>query len=274
MATDYASLIVASAKVDLGRNDHRTFTLASYDTELPGSRVTAPPGNHFKLQMSHIGVLSSADLLRFMGPDLTNSNYSDTADIEAVRALNIVMASHPNKDPSVYQGGQNKFFRYPSQNMFSNYDLGAGLIAVRGYYSSVRFSTSRTLLNLNSQCSPFYKAMNARDLVQEFQSSVSAGDWSALGKFLWMLRVKTSYMRAPDGTQNLKVKTVVGFSHKKVQASGNNQAGGLDEFNHGNANEITFELKGHQPEVTVSVKEYFLTGRFPLRVGKSKLTRS
>lgn len=234
--------------------------------------MTAPPGNHFQLRMSHNGVLSSADFLRFKGPDLTNSNHLDAADLEAVRVLNVVMASHPNKDDTVYQGGQNKFFRYPSQDMFSNYDLGGGLLAVRGYYSSVRFSTSRILLNLNSQCSPFYKAINARNLVQEFQSSVPVGDWPALGQFLWMLRVETSYLRAPDGTRIPRVRTVVGFSHKKVQGSGTDKAGGSDEFNQGNANEIRFESY-HRPQVKVSVKEFFLAGRFPLRIGRSKLIR-
>ncbi len=272
VATDYASLIVASATVDLGPSDHGTFTLKYYDTEIPEGRVTAPADNPFKLQMSFVGAISSSDLSKFMGPNLTNPKASDTADTEAVRVLNIIMASHPNQDPNVYQSTQNKFFRYPSQDRFSNYDLGAGLIAVRGYYSSVRFSTSRILLNLNVQCTPFYKAINARKLVQEFQTS-APDNWSALNSFLWKLRVKTSYMKAIDGTPKPKVMSVVGFSHKKVHASGTNKTVANPEFNHGDANEITFKLKRHQQEVTMSVTEYFLEGEFPLGFDSDKLTR-
>ena len=273
VATDYASLIVASATLELGPSDHRTFTLDHYDTEIPEVHVTAPPGNPFKLEMSLIGALSSSDFSKFMGPNLTNSIHSDTADTEAVRVLNVIMASHPNKDPDVYQGAQNKFFRYPSQDTFSDYDLGAGLIAVRGYYSSVRFSTSRILLNLNVQCTAFYKAINARELVQEFQKS-APDDWSALNSFLWMLRVKTSYMKALDGTPKPRVSSVVGFSHKKVQAGGTNKTVANPEFNHGDANEITFKLKRREQEATVSVTEYFLEGEFSLGFDSIKLTRS
>lgn len=270
VATDYASLIVTSARVNLGRDDQGTFTLGSYSTELPGVSVTAPPGKPFKLEMSVIGTLSSSDLSRFMGPDLTNSNHSDTADMEAVRALNVIMASHPNKDPDVYQGGQNKFFRYPSQDTFSNYDLEAGLIAVRGYYSSVRFSTSRILLNLNSQCTPFYKVMTAQELVQEFLAS-GPHDWSAvLKRFLYKLRVETSYMRAPDAARIRKSWSVIDFAHKTVQISKIDQAVAKTKIELRNANEIKFKL--HDQEATVSVKAYFLTSEFPLGFHSCKLT--
>ena len=174
------------------------------------------------------------------------------------------MASHPNKDPDIYQGGQNKFFRYPSPDEFSNYDLEAGLIAVRGYYSSVRFSTERILLNLNSQCTPFYKVMNARELVQEFLQS-RPRDWSAaLESFLWKLRVKTSYMRASDGTPIDKDWSIIGFAHKKTKFGMN------DKIELRNATEINFKLE--EKKATISVKEYFLTGEFSLRFGNSKLT--
>ena len=272
VATDYSSLIVASAKVDLGPNDHKTFTLEYYDTEIPECRVTAH-GESFKLQMSLIGPLSSSDLSRFMGPDPSSSNHSETVDTEAVRAMNIIMAGHRNKDPNIYQGGRNKFFRYPSQDAFRNYDLGGGLIAVRGYYSSVRFSTSRMLLNLNSQCTAFYKSGNARDLVQEFQT-LTPGDSLALENFLFKLRVKTSYMKAPDGTPISKVKTIVGLSLKRVQDIGTDNAGGKAEFDLGTAIETRFKLQGYQPEKSMSVKEYFLTGESPPSLDSNNLIGS
>lgn len=73
-------------------------------------------------------------------------------------------------------------------------------------------------------------------------------------------------MRAPDGTPLHKVRPIIGFSHKKVQATGTNEADANAEFNHGNANEIRFKLKGRQPEKIVSVKEYFLAGEFPTKI--------
>ena len=261
VATDYASLLVTSTKLDLNSSNHKTFALRYYDTELPEDPVTAPIGKPFKLQVSLTGILSSSDLLRFTNPDPATSSHLDTADTQVVRALNIVLANHPNKDPDVYRVGQNKFFRYPSQDAFKNYDLGRGIIAVRGYYSSVRFSTARTLLNLNSQCTPFYKAMNVLDIVQEFQES-TPGDWPALHDFLWLLRVKMSYMKGPDGTPLSRIRPIIGFSHKRLQSDEASNASGISDFNLGDATEIRFKLKGRYPEATVSVKEYFLSGEF------------
>ena len=261
VATDYAGLIVTCAKVDLGSSDHSTFTLEFYDTEFPEGRVTAPSGSPFKLQMSLVGTLSSSDLGKFMGLDLTGSAHSGMVINEAVHALNIIMAAHPNNTPDVYQSGQNKFFRYPSPESFSSYNLGGGLIAVRGYFSSVRFSTSRMLLNLNSRCTPFYRTMNVRELVHEFQKS-APGNWPALEEYLRNLRVKTSYMTAPGGKSVSKVRSVIGFSHKRPLAGVGNKRLGNADFDHGNANEITFKLKG-QSEKMVSVKQYFLARQFP-----------
>ena len=262
VATDYASLLVTSTELTLNPSNLKTFTLNYYDTETAEDPVTAPIGNPFKLQISLVNPLSSSDLVRFTDPDPQTSSHSSTVDTWAVRALNIVLANHPNKDSNVYRVGQNKFFRYPDQEAFSNYDLGGGLIAVRGYYSSVRFSTARTLLNLNSQCTPFYKTMNVRKIVEEFQES-TPGDWPALQHFLWQLRVKTSYMKAPDGTPLSRIRPIIGFSHKKLQSEEAGEASGTSQFNHGDANEIRFQLKGRHPEITVSVKEYFLSGGFP-----------
>ena len=271
IATDYMSLIVASEKIDLGPSDGRTLKLDSYDTPLPGDRVTAPHGKPFKLQISLTGSFCLSDLEKFTNPSLTG--FVKMEDTEAVRALNVIMASYPNKDPNVYQGKQNEFFRYPSETEFSNYDLEAGLIAVRGFFCSVRFSTSRILLNLNTRCTPFYKAVNTRVLVQEFQRS-APGDCPALEHFLWGLRVEMSYRKAPGGVPIRMRRTVTGFFQKKVERSAIEKANGKAEMRPGNANEIMFKPKGNLPGATVSVKEYFLTGEFTCFSDDSNLNGS
>ena len=271
IATDYMTLIVASEKIDLGPSDHRTLKLDSYDTPLPGDRVTAPHGKPFKLQISLTGSFCLSDLKKFTNPSLTN--FVNMEDTEAVRALNVIMASYPNKDPNVCQGKQNEFFRYPSENKFSNYDLEAGLIAVRGFFCSVRFSTSRILLNLNTRCTPFYKAVNVRLLVQEFQRSTPS-DCPALEHFLWGLRVEMSYRKAPDGVPIRMRRTVTGFFQKKVELSEIDKANGKPELRPGNANEIKFKPREDLLGATVSVKEYFFTGEFSFFSNDNNLTAS
>lgn len=92
---------------------------------------------------------------------------------DALQTLNIIMANHPNRQDDIFQSGQNKFFRYPDAESYPKLDFQGGLIGVRGYYSSVRTSTSRILLNLNAQCSPFYKAINLASLMLEVLEHVT-----------------------------------------------------------------------------------------------------
>lgn len=261
VATDYASLVVTSKKLELDSSKTKTFAIEFYDTEFPEGRVYAKDRS-FKLTLSLVGTTSSSDLSRYVMSSPADSINQGAADMEAVRTLNVVMASHPNQDLGFYQGAQNKFFRYPAdQDTFKNYDLLGGLIAVRGYYFSIRFSTSRNLLNLNAQCSPFYKSINVRELMQAFRK-LNPGNERALEKFLsplWGLRVEMSYMKDPDGTPIRRVRTIRGLSPKMEQVNRSEKICGNAKTSYSNANEVRFKLNGCP--VPISVREYFHTGK-------------
>lgn len=242
VATDYASLLVTSAKIDLGPTNRKTFTMGYYKRGGQGDPVRAG-AKPFEFTLSLLPPITSADLSRYVGSSPAILDESESTDSEVIRTLNVIIAGHPNKDPSVYQGGQGKFFRYPStRSEASSFDLQGGLIAVRGYFYSVRFATLRVLLNVHGQCNPFYKAINARELMQEFKDLVGekAG---AMEGFFYMLEVKTSYMKAADGRPITKFRTVVGLSA-------------------GNANDTKFKQTRRQPEATISVAQYFSSGEF------------
>ena len=264
IATDYTSLVVTPAKISLGPSEIKTFVIGYYDTEYPEGRVLATE-KPFELTLSLAGTTSSADLSRYImsgSADSSKNDDYDLADKKAVQTLNIVMQSHPNKELGVYQGGRNKFFYYPTDlDTFNDFDLLGGLIAVRGYYSSVRFSTSRTLLNLNAQCSPFYKSINVHELIQMFQK-LTPGNWQALEHFLKRLRIKTSYMKGSDGSPIQKVKTVNGFSHKMGQDPMTKEPRGNANLDCGNATEIKFKWTARPLEGPISISDYFRTGKY------------
>lgn len=132
---------------------------------------------------------------------------------DAIQALNIIVAGTPNKDKTVFQSGQNKFFRFPrDKSTYDKYDLGKCLLAVRGYYSSIRTATGRILLNLNSQCSPFYPESNLFTLMKRFGLQDPS-----LEAFIQKLRVRTEYMKTSGGKTIVRVKTIKGFSHVRRQ---------------------------------------------------------
>ncbi len=263
IATDYASLVVTSRRLVLGPNASKTFAMEYYDTVFPEGRVYAK-NTPFELTLSLVRTISSSDVSSYImsGPASSiDPVKSGPADVDAVRILNIVMASHSHKDPGVYQGGQNKFFRYPEgQDSYTKYDLLSGLIAVRGYYSSIRSSTSRVLLNLNAQCSPFYKSINVHELIQLFRA-LAPGDWVASESFLKGLQVKTTYMKASDGASVSKARLIVGLSHKMTHRAGSKEISGNAEVDHGNANEIRFKRSDGPSGIPISVQEYFHAGK-------------
>ena len=252
VATDYASRLVTSAKLHLGPTDKKTYSIPYYDQEGPGSRVEAK-GRNFELTLSLLQPISFADFARYLDSSNATDDKSGNANGDIIRALNIIVAGHPNKDPGVYQGSPGTFFRYPQSRLeASNYELRGGLIAVRGYFYSVRLGTARVLLNVHGQCNPFYKAVNVRELMKDFEDLVG-GEYYFPKGFLCNLRVKTSYMKDPNGKPIQKFKTVVGVSPK-------------------NADETKFQWTSHPSKATVSVAQYFNAGEFVGTFDTRKLT--
>lgn len=64
------------------------------------------------------------------------------------------------KSEQLLQQGANKFFLPPTRK-----DIGEGLVAIRGYYASVKAGTSNMLLNVNTTTSAFY---NVPQLVSHY----------------------------------------------------------------------------------------------------------
>ena len=241
VATDYVSLLITSARIDLGPRDTKTYAIPYYDREDPDGKVQAGV-KPFEFTLTLLQPISSAHLPSYIGSNPSVLSAGQSADSEIIRALNTIIAGHPSKDRGVYQGSQNKYFRYPSdRSTFNNYDLQGGLIAVRGYLYSVRFATLRVLLNIHGVCNPFYKAINACELMQEFEDVGRKSQ--ALSDFFRMVRVMTSYTKGPNNTFITKVKTIIDLSA-------------------GNADNTKFNLTRGQSEITINVTRYFSTGEF------------
>lgn len=205
VATDYASTMITSKQLPTAGDGTKEYGVVYREIE---DHEPASNPLIYTFKLSYGGLVPTAELLRYLAS--TSTDPSDfTGKDDAIQALNIIVARTPNLNPGVFQSGTNKFFHYPTDP--STYDkLGDGLIAVRGYYSSVRTSTLRTLLNVNAQTSPFYPAINVLDLMMEHGRQ----DHLSLEHFLLLLRVKTSYMKDKDGTESVKVKTIAGLWQK------------------------------------------------------------
>ena len=258
VATDYGSIIITSKGLPVDENGTKDYIVIYREIE---DREPASNPIIYTFKLAYAGLVPTTELLRYLAS--TPSDPSDFAGKEdAIQALNIIVARTPNFNPGVFQSGKNKFFHYPTHP--DTYDnLGGGLIAVRGYYSSVRTSTLRTLLNVNAQTSPFYPAINVLDLLMQH----GLNDWLAVEQFIQLLRVKTNYMKHADGTDAVKVKTIFGLSQqwdnvldnkgkvvldkqKRVVKRRNIQAKPL------NSQQVSFECR-ELDNKTLTIEEYF-----------------
>lgn len=255
LATDFVSTIITTKKLELGASGKSSFRVLCSEAEetVPRRHPTI-----YTFTISSLGTVPTTELLRYLASTTTDpSDFAGKDD--AIQALNIIVARTPNFKPDVYQAGQNKFFQYPSDPKDYN-DLSGGLIAVRGYYSSVRTSTMRTLLNLNAQCSPFYPAVNMVELMGQ-HSGFDERNWEALEKFIEKLRVKTRYLKNEDGSTDVRVKTVAGLSHQFEERphvnTGKLQKFGNAKGDHGNAQQLSFDCEDFPNDKPISIERFF-----------------
>ena len=259
LATDYANTILTSNPIKLGPTKSKVFSFVYRDVE---DRVARPNATRYSFTIAEAGTVPTQELLRYLASTTTDpSDFAGRAD--AVQALNIIVARTPNFEPQVFQSGPNKFYRYPTDEK-DYLDLTGGLIAVRGYYSSVRTATARTLLNLNAQTSPFYPACGMIQLLEKF--GVGPGRWLDAERFIQKLRVKTQYLKDEKNQIEVKVKTVQGFSHvrgeKRDEKTGKMKRFGNAAGDHGDATQIKFDCAEFPRESPISVQQYFLKSKF------------
>lgn len=276
-ATDYAKTLITSGRLYEQSLPHKRYTVV-YRNELEGPRDdkegTQPDERKYQVTVTCSGMVPIQELIRYI--DSKPNDPSDFgARLEAIQAMNIIVAGSPNKDDTVFQAGQNKFFQYPGGNPdksfspYDNCDLGNGLIAVRGYYSSIRTSTSRILLNLNAQCSAFYPEINLLKLMYRFAGGppIPYRKYSELEVFIRRLRVSTVQITG-EGKEITRQKTVWGFSHKHEKTS--NQEKLRDKtprikgtkgvsVDYGSSNSIKFLCDIVSPPVLMTVSKYFST---------------
>ena len=251
LATDYAQIILSTKRLDLGPTNARTFDIVY--REIDGSNANRSPDN-YEVQISHDMIIKPDELLRYLAAlPSDESEFPEKGD--AVQALNIIISRAPNENPRICQSGQNKFFESPewpnmSEATVGTFNLTGALMAIRGYYSSVRTSTNRILLNVNAQCTAFYPAIPLLELMSMY--GVNAATWMDLERFLRGLRVRTSYLKDAQGKPEEKIKTIQGFSHRTDRKG--DARNGNASTDHGDSNQISFK---NSEGVELTINQYF-----------------
>ncbi|CAZ85927.1 unnamed protein product [Tuber melanosporum] len=201
MATDYAKTIITARKLEIA-DDKLQVEVRYFDADQAGPHEKSKV---YAVTITLVQLLepnSLKDYVNGLDPDFDSS--------PAIQALNIILAKPPSQNAGVIPLGKSKFF-VSEPNPQNQQHLPRGLLALRGYYSSIRPSMGRVLCNVNVCMTAFYKEGNLAELMREF------GKRSELGGFLRGLRVSTKHITDPNGKPKLQYKTIANLTGKSAR---------------------------------------------------------
>ena len=229
-----------------------TVVLAAPDKDAPQHVKDAGARNSIQFKLQASTSLNVRDLITYINSTSKGPYYAGYGDL--IQMLNIIMCKAPNEAASVAKLPGNKF--YPHQGLLGvdNHpdvdfeELAGGLVALRGYFSSVRCATGRMLLNLNVTSGAFYQTVPLQDLLNRF------GNPNPEQREIFIRRLKVLYQR-PGKTPVKSERTIVGFA----RSVGGKKPVNVKRF--GNAREVTFKYtdrSGPQAkDITTSVFDFF-----------------
>ncbi|KXT11520.1 hypothetical protein AC579_8519 [Pseudocercospora musae] len=135
----------------------------------PGTRGQA---KKHPLELTFVACHDLDDLRDFVEG---RKNYFE--DLAAVDALNIALSKAvTDNNDRAFQVGNTRFYYRKGWKTLQDPKFpvgeGAGLISVRGYYSAVKPAMGRTLLNVNTVTSAFYKSQKVSEYFKEIFGSM------------------------------------------------------------------------------------------------------
>jgi eukaryotic translation initiation factor 2C len=217
-ATDYASILITNTKLEL-LNDQASFKIiihdrleapfpAAVDGEDP-ERQAARKRRTRTLNIKYAMAYSLAELYSFVNAEQHGALYTANGDL--IQAMNIIFGRAANLQSTIANVGQTF---YPFTHTFGNHpnaestNLGHGLVALRGYFSSVRPAPQRILVNLNVCSGAFYEPGVLRTLMVVFMQGKDPDNpfhLRELSKFIKGLKVVTKYTKETDSKGDEKV---------------------------------------------------------------------
>jgi eukaryotic translation initiation factor 2C len=166
----------------------------------------------YQVRIEETGTFTVADLTNYLASTNVSTNY--TEKLPLLHALNIFLSHHSKFSPTIATVGSSKSFSLTQSS--PKWDLGAGLFALRGFFSSVRVAACRILVNINVSHGAFYDPIPLVQLIQKY-GSANQFDRAKLQKFLAKLRVRVIHLtqrKNKAGEVIPKVKTICGLADR------------------------------------------------------------
>jgi hypothetical protein len=274
-ATDYSSIIISNQPLDLSGKTFQRFTIVRWERYEDTFSATASDESTGRqkalqrrttvLEVKFGQIYTVNELFNFIQSSQPGATYTALKDV--VQAMNIVFARAPNFDSRIAKAGQNKFYPFHDKyigkhNLEQAYDLGQGLQALRGAYSSIRMGPSRVLVNINVATGAFFNEGLLSDLMAviiphpgDRQNSFSL---KQMEKLLTGLRVITGHTKLEEKPQKSE-KEAKGTEVKTMQKLHSIYSLARKPRLGGNSREVKFPLtdEGTGKKQMISVEQYF-----------------
>ncbi|KAF7505467.1 hypothetical protein GJ744_000714 [Endocarpon pusillum] len=204
IVTDFKSNLVSCRRLSPDTVD----SVVQYRAE--GEDEPRANAQTYRLRVKETGILTVSELTDYLTSTNVNTTYADKLPV--LQALNIFLAHYAKVSPTLATIGSSKSFDLNTPK----WDLGAGVSALRGFFSSVRVATCRILVNVNVSHGTFYDPLPLDQLIQNY-GSAHQYNLVKLQSFLKGLRVKVVHLKEKKnkaGESIPRVKTIFGLAAK------------------------------------------------------------
>ncbi|KAI1742458.1 ribonuclease H-like domain-containing protein [Xylaria scruposa] len=218
VVTDFRAVLIARRDIP-----DQEITVA-YRAE--GEDEPRPNATRYTLELKKNQKLHAADLVSHLTSTDLNSQYG--GQLDAVQALNILVNHYAKSSSEITTLGTSKSFPPVRDDDRANKtpknheDLGAGLTAVRGYFTSVRAATARMLLNANVSHAAFYRKGPLRNVMEIFLRENN--NLYKLASFLKKVRITANHLKKKNDKGQIveRVKTIYSLA---APGDGSDRAG-------------------------------------------------
>ncbi|KAI0882947.1 Piwi-domain-containing protein [Annulohypoxylon maeteangense] len=196
LVTDFDEILISCEDITSIKREGRTFTIPYYS-----ENETAPRENAKTYQIKVVlkELLPLSALQNYLRDPTSQYNRQSI-----LQALNIFLNYYAKNSSSHTTIGAGRSFPLGGT---SAQDLGRGLIAIRGYYSSIRLATSRILANINVSYGIFHLSTTLDRTIGSYcyKNGITDTTIRMLGKFLRGVRIEYHYRKNEAQTSTRRV---------------------------------------------------------------------
>ncbi|KAI6355982.1 hypothetical protein MCOR25_008028 [Pyricularia grisea] len=201
--SDFKSFLISTMELDL--DELEVIKNSSLDFIKDGQTEAPKNPDTYRAKVEAQGEFNVQNFLKYLSEEQAAPTFANKLDM--IQVLNIFLNHYNKTNKSVVAVGANRTFSLdpqrpppgsqPSRDRSARasgevMDLGGGLEALRGFFTSIRPATGRLLININVTSAAFYKQGTLANLVNSF----GTGSLFNLDKFLKRLRVEPTHLES------------------------------------------------------------------------------